>query len=58
MTKKILATLALVLALTSCKQGKEEVKEPIKKVAIEAGKEAKENQDKKDKKLKRIIFPV
>lgn len=40
MTKKIIAAIALILTLTACKQSKEEVREPIKKVEIEASKKS------------------
>lgn len=38
MTKKIISALALILSLTSCKPAEKEVKEPVKKVEIEASK--------------------
>lgn len=50
MTKKIISALALILSLTSCKPAEKEVKEPIKKVEIEASKKSDQKQDKKEAK--------
>ena len=46
MKKKILIILSLAMALTSCKGPKDEAKEPIKKVEIEASKSLEKNKDK------------
>lgn len=55
MTKKIITALALILTLTACKPAEEEVKEPVKKVEIEASKKSDQKPDKKETKEEKDI---
>lgn len=55
MTKKIISALALILSLTSCKPAEKEVKEPVKKVEIEASKKSDQKPDKKEAKEEKDI---
>lgn len=55
MTKKIITALALILSLTACKPAEKEVKEPVKKVEIEASKKSDQKPDKKEAKEEKNI---